>query len=73
MYFDFGILFFNLNMHIFACVSKMEFKKLEIQPEGSWVKRILLSQHGRKNLTVYRTGGSSRTNVLFFKQRKLHF
>ncbi|WP_159517750.1 hypothetical protein [Sunxiuqinia indica] len=31
-------------------MDKMEFKKLEIQPEGSWVKRTLLSQHGKKTL-----------------------
>ncbi len=37
-------------MCIFACMDKMEFKKLEIQPEGSWVKRTLLSQHGKKTL-----------------------
>ncbi len=28
----------------------MEFKKLEIKPESSWIRRTLLSQHTRRSL-----------------------
>ena len=34
----------------------MEFKQLEIKPEGSWIKRNLLSQHGKKTIIYIALG-----------------
>jgi hypothetical protein len=34
----------------------MEFKKLEIEPEGSWIKRTLQSPHTKKTLIYIAIG-----------------
>jgi hypothetical protein len=43
----------------------MEFKKLEINPEESWFKRTILSQHGKKTI-IYILLGAVAGFVLFF-------
>jgi len=43
----------------------MEFKKLEIKSEESWLKRTILSQHGKKTI-LYILLGSVAGFVLFF-------
>jgi hypothetical protein len=43
----------------------MEFKKLEINPEESWLKRTILSQHGKKTI-IYILLGAVAGFVLFF-------
>lgn len=35
----------------------MEFKKLDIKPQGSWIKRMLQSKHVQKTI-LYTVGGS---------------
>lgn len=55
-------------MYIFACMDKMEFKKLEIQPEGSWVKRTLLSQHGKKTLLYIGLGAVAGLMLYFLSK-----
>ena len=36
----------------------MEFKQLDIKPEGSWLKRTLLSQHGKKTIIYIAIGAA---------------
>ncbi len=42
----------------------MEFKQLDIEPEGSWIKRKFWSQHVKKTLVYIALG--SVAGVLFF-------
>ena len=43
----------------------MEFKKLEIKSEESWLKRTILSQHGKKTI-IYILLGAVAGFILFF-------
>jgi len=52
-------------LHINIYNLKMEFKKLEIKPEGSWVNRTILSQHAKKTI-IYILLGAIVGFVLFF-------
>ncbi|HBH49558.1 MAG TPA: hypothetical protein DDX98_13005 [Bacteroidales bacterium] len=42
----------------------MEFKKLEIKPEGNWFKRYILSTHGKRTLLFIGLGAIG--GVLYF-------
>ena len=42
----------------------MEFKQLDIKPEGNWFKRTFLSQHGKRTL-IY-TGIGAIGGFLYF-------
>jgi RsiW-degrading membrane proteinase PrsW (M82 family) len=50
----------------------MEFKKLDIKPEGSWVSRTILSQHGKKTI-LYILVGAIAGFVLFFITQEKQF
>lgn len=42
----------------------MEFKQLDIKPQGSWIKRTLLASHTRKTVLYIALGASA--SFLFF-------
>lgn len=42
----------------------MEFKKLEIKPEGNWFQRQLANPHTKKTI-IYTLGGAVLGSVLF--------
>lgn len=48
----------------------MEFKKLEIEPEGSWLKRTMESKHTRKTLIYIAIGAVAGLVYLYFSEGK---
>ncbi len=50
----------------------MEFKQLDIKPEGSWIKRNILSQHGKKTIT-YMVIGAVVGFIFFFITEEKQF
>jgi len=48
----------------------MEFKKLEIEPEGSWIKRTLESKHTRKTLIYIVLGAIAGLVYFYFSEGK---
>ena len=52
-------------MHIHIYIYKMEFKKLELEPETSWFKRKIWSQHVKKT-TLYIILGAIAGFIFFY-------
>jgi RsiW-degrading membrane proteinase PrsW (M82 family) len=48
----------------------MEFKKLEIEPEGNWLKRTLESKHTRKTLIYIVLGAIVGLVYFYFTEGK---
>jgi hypothetical protein len=48
----------------------MEFKKLEIEPEGSWLKRTLESKHTKKTLIYIVLGAVAGLVYFYFSEGK---
>jgi len=48
----------------------MEFKKLEIEPEGSWLKRTLESKHTKKTLIYIVIGAVVGLLYFYFTEGK---
>jgi hypothetical protein len=48
----------------------MEFKKLEIEPEGNWLKRTLWSQHGKKTILYIALGAIAGFVILLITEQK---
>jgi hypothetical protein len=46
----------------------MEFKKLEIKPEGSWLKRTLTSKHFQKSLIYILIGAIAGFAYYYFTE-----
>lgn len=49
---------------------KMEFKKLEIEPEGSWLKRTISSPHTKKTITYILIGAIAGFAFTYFTAGK---
>ena len=48
----------------------MEFKKLEIEPESSWIKRTLESKHTKKTLIYIVLGAIAGLVYFYFSEGK---
>ncbi len=49
-------------------MSKFEFKKLEIKPEGSWMKRVLASKHFKKTVLYIFIGAAAGFGFYYFTE-----
>jgi len=48
----------------------MEFKKLELEPETSWLKRTIVSQHARKSILFILLGAIAGFLFFYFTEGK---
>ena len=49
----------------------MQFKELEIKPEGSWLKRTLISAHFKKTLIALAVGAIVGFGFFYFTEGRL--
>lgn len=47
---------------------KMEFKQLDIKPEGSWLKRTISNPHTKKSMIYIALGAIAGITYLFFTE-----
>lgn len=48
----------------------IQFKQLEIKPEGNWIKRNILSSHGKKTMIYMIIGAALALIITFFTEEK---
>ncbi len=57
------IIYFHIENYFF--MRTYNFKKLEIKPQGTWISRLLKSEHAKKTVK-YATAGAVIGYMLFF-------